>query len=244
MNKVSLFNVFFTSEALSAVIQKIQKTVQENKFNYFVTLNPEIFMSAKKNNRLLQIIKQATCIFADGTGLILASRFLSEEPIKKITGSDMTIKLLEQNKYSYYLIGAEEHIINQSVINIKKKYPGNEIVGYHNGFFNDSEKLKIIEDMKIKKPQIIFIGMGSPRQDYFIEELSKSLSTGLAIGVGGMFEILSGNKARAPRILQKLGLEWIYRGILDPARITRWTFIFPFLMLVLKTKISRSGKDI
>ncbi len=128
--------------------------------------------------------------------------------------------------------------------NIEEKYPNINIVGYHHGYFKGShigekehpEELAIIDEIVKKKPDIIFVGLGFPKQEIWIEENKDKLPSKVVIGNGGTMDILSGNTNRAPEIFQRLGLEWFYRLIKEPSRIKRQLVLPKFMLQVLFCK--------
>ena len=131
-----------------------------------------------------------------------------------------------------------KEIITKAINELNKKINGLNIVYYHNGYFDND--LNIIEELKIKEPRLILIAMGAPRQELFIATAKNMLSKGLMIGIGGSLDVWSGNIKRAPLVYQKLGLEWLYRTIKEPARFKR---IFPTLpRFILKALFYRLKK--
>lgn len=240
---IDLFGVPISDIPMPRLLSWIEELVTQPVFNYFVTFNPEILMAAIQDPDRLAWIRKATASFADGTGLLIASKWMYGYAPHKITGSDLTPRLLALSKYSFYLVGAKPQTMENCVAAIRKQYPGSTIVGYHHGYTAPEDEDRIISDICEKRPQIILVGMGFPKQDMFIEKIGTRAQFGLAIGIGGMIEVLSGEKKRAPRWLQVVGLEWIYRGILDPKRIPRWAFIPPFLWFAFKEAVKyRLGK--
>lgn len=242
MNFIPLLGYKIADLPMEKILKKINNWLPENKFRYLVTLNPEILIKARKHKEIKKILKNADLCVADGTGLIQASRLINKQKPAKITGADLTIELLKQGEYSFYLLGAKEKIINKAVENIQKKYPKAQITGYNHGYLTEELELKVISEIIRNKPQIILVGMGFPRQELFINKLKTVLNSGLAIGVGGMIEVLSGEKHRAPKWTQSLGIEWLYRGLTDPKRIIRWSFMPLFILLVIKILLNQEKK--
>ena len=134
---------------------------------------------------------------------------------------------MQKNNYSLYLLGGKDGIAEAAAKNIKDKYPNIKIAGFHHGYFKGShlgligekEELELIDEINNVKPDIIFVGLGFPRQEIWIDANRDKLNGKVIIGNGGVMDILSGNAKRAPEIYQKLGLEWLYRLIKEPSRI-------------------------
>ena len=225
MKEIKLFDYKFANLTYEEVFSEIEHLLGDKNFHYFVTLNPEILLSAKKDINLDQIIKAADFIFADGVGIVMGAYLVTHQKLKKVTGSDLTKKLFEMNKYSFYLLGSKPEIIHKANEELKKMYPGSKILGFRDGYYSKAEEPGIIREIKALKPDFILVGLGSPKQDQFLAELNKSLTYGIGIGIGGVFDVFSGEKKRSPVFLQKIGLEWLYRGLIEPKRMKRWVFI-------------------
>ena len=123
---------------------------------------------------------------------------------------------------------------DQAAERMKAKYPGLKIVGVHNGYFNEKEERNIISDIKRAHPSLLLVGLGSPKQEKWIYNNLRLTGAKAAIGIGGSFDVMSGNLKRAPKIFCRLGLEWFYRLITQPTRIKRMMKLPKFVLTVLK----------
>ncbi|MFC1770850.1 WecB/TagA/CpsF family glycosyltransferase [Candidatus Margulisiibacteriota bacterium] len=229
---VSLFDCRINNLSYNQVLDLIPEFLKQNTFHYFVTLNPEIVVHSKNNIIIKEYLAGASLCFADAIGILLAARILKKELLKKVTGIDLVQKIIQKN-HSLYCIGAKEKVIELAVNNIKENNPEINILGYRHGYFAPSEEDEIIKDIQKQKPDIMLVGLGVPRQENFIMKLRQKLNYGIAIGVGGTFDILAGVKKRAPRLMRKLYMEWIYRGFKEPGRIIKWSFLWSFIKLVI-----------
>ncbi|MCP4051325.1 MAG: WecB/TagA/CpsF family glycosyltransferase [bacterium] len=236
MNTISLFGYNINQCSYYDILKSLPSLSSNKMFNIIITLNPQIIVKAEKSDSMRSFIKRAAFCVPDGTALIISALLIKRKKINRITGIDLVSKLLSTNN-SFYLAGGREEVIIRAVENISKAYPGVCIKGYHHGFFSDRQEQAVIEDIKIKKPDIILVGMGYPEQELFLEKLSGQLNSGTGIGVGGSFDVLSGSKKRAPRLIQYLGLEWFFRGLIEPARMAGWWFIPVFFWLLLKEAV-------
>ncbi len=127
-----------------------------------------------------------------------------------ISGVDLVIELLQQKGLSFYFVGSSEDVIKKTVDNTKRNYPNATIVGSSHGFFSEFDSPDVIKSIIDAKPDIILVGMGFPKQEYFIQTLAQYCHSGVAIGVGGTFEVLSGMKSLAPSWVKVRGLEWMH----------------------------------
>lgn len=204
-----------------------------------VTINPEMIEYASKNPDFAKIINNAELVIPDGIGVQIGLKILGHN-VRRIPGIEFARKALE--KYSnegksVALIGAKPQVIEKAVINLKQEIPNINIVYYHDGYFKDNNE--IFSELVKLRPSIILSALGSPKQEEFNYQGKQLLSDSLFIGVGGSFDVWSGEVERAPEIYQKLCIEWLYRTIKDPKRFKR---IFPtlpmFVLKVLKEKIT------
>lgn len=206
------------------------------------TPNPEIIIKATEDVEFKDVLASGDLIVPDGMGLIYASKFLNLGLQSRVAGIDLMAKMLNylaSTKGSAYLFGAKNNIIEAASQNIESKYPNIKILGYSSGYFDDDEEQKIIADINEKKPDVLFVGLGAPKQEKWIHKNKKILNAKVIIGVGGSFDVYSGHIKRAPKIVQKSGFEWLYRVILDPKRFKRLIFLPKFIVKVLKEKSSK-----
>jgi N-acetylglucosaminyldiphosphoundecaprenol N-acetyl-beta-D-mannosaminyltransferase len=208
------------------------------------TPNPEVVMLAEKDKKFKDALLRADYCTPDGIGLIYAAK-IRKKPLKgRITGFNLSIELLkiaQENNYSVYLLGAKKGYCEMAKENLVKKYHGLNIVGYHHGYFkglhtgykNHDEEKKVIQDIKMKKPDIIFVGFGAPKQELWIDTYHKELPATLFIGNGGTIDILSGNVKNTPEFIRKMGFEWLYRLCKNPERIKRQMVLPKFLIRML-----------
>lgn len=203
-----------------------------------VSGNPEVLFNGLNDPILKENFKQkASIIIPDGVGTVLASKLLKKPVREKIAGIDIVREVLIKANLegkSIYLLGAKEEVLKKCVDNIKSEFPNLKISGFHNGFFDLNSCDDIIEDIKMCNPWAIFVAMGSPRQEIFIEKVMDTVDTHIFMGVGGVFDIFAGELKRAPKWMISLGLEWLYRVAKEPFRIKRLIAIPKFLLLVLK----------
>src|SRR5699024_9412287 len=150
-------------------------------------------------------------------------------------GFDLMVDLLEHADevgLSCFLLGASEGVNEKTVEYIKKTYQNIRIAGNHHGFFKEDD-VSIAELVRESNPDLIFVALGFPKQEYWITNYISSFTKGTFIGVGGSFDVLAGEVKRAPSIWIKLNLEWLYRIVKQPARIFRIMNVFKFIGLSL-----------
>lgn len=200
--------------------------LDSSKSSHIVTINPEIIESAKKNSYLERILKEAELVVADGIGIKIGL-LIKGQKVDRIAGIDFAKRLVEEASKSGIptaLVGAKQEVLEKATETLLKNNSGLNLVYTHNGYFDNNSE--IINELKEKSPKLLLVAMGAPKQEEFIYEAKSVLPSTLMIGIGGSFDVWAGNVKRAPKIWQRLGLEWLYRTIKQPERFKR---IFPTL---------------
>ena len=202
-----------------------------------VSGNPEILFNGLKNERLNKNFKENySLIVPDGVGTVIASKIVKAPVKEKIAGIEVMKNIIEiatKEGKGIYLLGAKEEVLRNCINNLTKTYPSIKILGSHNGYFDLNNCNDIVKDIKEKAPWAIFVAMGCPRQEQFIEEHISELPCKIYMGVGGSFDVFAGNVKRAPKWMLKFGLEWLYRVVKEPWRIKRLSAIPRFLWRVI-----------
>ena len=207
-----------------------KKSIEEKKNFHIITINPEMIMNAQKNPAFLEIINSSDLNIIDGVGVKIALKFqgINQNQIRGVDFSRKLIDLASKNNYRVAFLGAKEEVIQKAKENFLKQYPNLNIVYLRNGYFQDDNE--IINNIEASNPQILLVGLGSPKQEEMISKLKDKLHGCVMVGVGGSFDVFSGIVKESPEIYRKLGLEWLYRTLKQPERFKR---IFPALPIFL-----------
>ncbi len=237
--KLNLMGTEINNYTFEEGVNKGIELMNSNKVSQVITINPEMFKEMEHNQEFKQIIEEAEMVIPDGIGIKIALK-LKGQDCTRIAGIDFARRLLEEcakNSDSVAIIGSKEEVITKAVENLKNEISGLNIVYFHNGYFNDNNE--IYKDLAEKNAKLILVALGSPKQEFFIYNAKKILQNCLMVGIGGSLDVWSGQVKRAPKIWQKLGLEWLYRTLSQPERLKR---IFPTLPLFL-IKVITYKKD-
>lgn len=243
MNQVRIMNIPFLHINQVDFISLLDMHIEQQDKIFVVTANPEVVMKANDDDEFMSYLHKATYITADGIGIVKASRILNSPLPGRVTGFDtMThlLKVANDKKYKIYLLGAQKETLTKAINTISSTYPGIQIVGSHDGYFNWEDNT-ITEDIKELKPDITFVALGVPRQEKWIAENFSTFHSGIFIGVGGSFDAIAGTVKRAPLIWQKLNLEWLYRLLKQPSRWKRMLALPRFIVQILKQKVKESS---
>lgn len=201
-----------------------------------ITVNPEFVMAAQRDSHFRQAINAATLVVADGVGVVWATRYLGAATPERITGVDTLIALARccaQAGYRLYLLGAAPGVAEETATRLQSLAPGLQIAGTYAGTPAQTEEDEIIERVRAAQADILCVAYGAPAQDLWIYRNLSRLPVALAVGVGGAYDFISGRQRRAPRLMQSLGLEWLYRLYREPWRWRRMLALPRFALRVI-----------
>lgn len=224
MTKTRLFGIPFDDGSMEEAVDAALRLIRAGRCARAVTPNPEIVLAARKNPDLTAAVRSADLILPDGIGLVLASR-LTESPLRhRLPGIDFASALMERlaaQGGSVYLLGGRPGVADRAAGRLTKQYPGLRIAGSRHGYFSEAEETEILSELSDKKPALILVCLGSPRQELWMARTAPRLAGGLMVGLGGALDVYSGQKQRAPETLRRLGLEWLFRLFREPERLPR-----------------------
>ncbi len=195
---------------------------------HLIGVNADKINEANRNKRLKQIINSCGVINADGASVVMASRFLKKPLPERIAGIDLMqnlVALSAEKGYRLYLLGAKQDIVEKTEQVLRVRYPGCRIVGVHNGYFQKKDWPAISKELKERAPDLIFVGITSPLKEYLVEYLQDDGNDGVFMGVGGSFDVLSGQIPRAPMWMRRMNLEWLFRVMQEPRRLFKRYFV-------------------
>lgn len=189
--KTNILNINFDVIQIDDATQKLINAIENNEKCFVVTPNPEIVMIAQKDLELKKIINSADLVIADGIGIVLASKFNKIKIKNRVAGYDLVQKFFSMSKnYKIYFLGSSSQIIELAKKNMQEKFKNINIVGAHNGFFDNNEE--IINQINLLNPDVLLVGMGAPKQEKWIYKYKDKLNAKVFIGIGGSFDVMSG----------------------------------------------------
>ncbi len=220
------------------IIDELRERMTRGEQSTIIAVNPEKVMTAQDNATLKRLINESTFQIADGIGIILASKLKGGNITERVTGVDMMARLLafaRDEHHPIYMYGAKKEVLELAKANIERDYPGIVIAGSTDGYEQDEERL--IRDIQESGAKMLFVALGSPKQELWIERnMSRLRNVQVFQGVGGSFDVFSGTVKRAPKMFRKTGTEWLYRLMTDPSRIKRQMNLPRFLIRILTSK--------
>lgn len=222
---------------LSDYVSWLQQRLENNRGTHVVTLNAEMAILTQTDKDLAKIIRQAELVIPDGAGVILYMRIRGVKH-SRCPGIELAESLLhrvssQSPETSICFYGGSPGVCDRAAAIWQQKLPNLEIITNH-GYLSDEEQAQWRSRLQQEQPQIIFVGLGVPRQEMWISQHRHLCPNSIWIGVGGSFDIWSGSKTRAPSWLRENNLEWSYRLYQEPHRWRRMLALPKFLMLSLR----------
>lgn len=239
MTKTECFGIPFDDGSPDEIIAKALSLIGSDRGVYAVTPNPEIVLAAEKDPALRDAILSADLILPDGVGLIWASKILGSPLRHRFPGIDLASGLLEklaEQGGSVFLLGARPGVAQLAGERLPCRCPGLRIAGTHHGYFPSEEEAALLEEIRQSGAKLLFVCLGSPRQELWMEKNCGALPGVLMIGLGGALDVYSGRLRRAPLLWRRLGLEWLFRLLQEPKRIKRMIRLPDILWAAMKDK--------
>lgn len=203
-----------------------------------VAVNAEKVMKATEETRA---IVNNNIGYADGAGVVVAMHKLGHPEAVRIAGCDLWLDIVKESykEKIFYLIGGKQAVIDDTVRMLRQDFEGIQIVGYRNGYLkSDEERMAVIDDVVAKKPDVVYVAMGSPAQELLMSDMMK-LHPAIYQGLGGSFDVYTGRVKRAPLWWQKHNVEFLYRFLKQPQRYKREYYRLKFLVWMLLGKFKK-----
>ena len=236
MSRVStILGVKINNLTEQEALVEIDKLIEKQKVSFIVKPNAEIVTYAQKDPNFKKILNHADLSLPDGVGLLLGSRLIGQPLLERFADVGLMTDILQlcnKKKQSIFLFGGKLSSVERLADIIKERYNGLDILGYQEGFDFDNDKL--IQNLNRLQPDIIFVGLGFPKQEEWIWKARPELKKGLLVAEGGSFDFLSGEIKRAPVWVRRSGFEWFYRLLRQPWRIKRQLALFKFVYLIVR----------
>lgn len=239
LEKVEILGVNVNSLTMAEAVETVKNFIEKGERRLIATANAEMIMRATYDVELKTILNAADLVVPDGAGTVWAAGYLGHPMPERVAGYDLSqelMRLAPSKKYKLYFFGSAPGVADLAKAKAEKWYPGIDIVGTRNGFFSAEDEQSIIADIKAKKPDILLVALGVPKQEKWLYAHLDELNVPVSIGVGGSFDVMAGVMKRAPLWMQKAKLEWLYRGLKQPSRIGRLMALPKFVFKVMGSK--------
>lgn len=236
LDTVKVQNIPFQNYNFDEFMAAFEERIDTEQKTFVVTANPELVMAANRDPKYLQILQEADYITPDGIGVVIASKLLKTPLKERVAGFDLMNALLkhaQEKGLKVYLLGAKEKTLEKAYHKMKEQLPELNIVGRHHGYFDISDE-QIANEIANLEPDLVFVALGFPKQEYWIHQHLHRFQKGLFMGIGGSFDVWAGEMKRAPQLLINLHMEWLYRLFKQPTRWRRMLVLPQFLLKVMK----------
>ena len=241
--KIEVLGVAFDDVTLEQAADLGGKMLQEDRFHYVVTPNPEFILAAEKDESFRAVLNAADLVIPDGIGVIYSAKILGTPLAERVPGIEFSAKMLEKlNEMGgrLFLLGAKPGVAEKAGENICAQYPNIVLCGTQDGYFKDEEE--VILKVAAAKPDLLFVCLGAPKQEKWMARWGQHTGAKMAIGLGGCLDVYAGNVERAPEAWQKLGMEWAYRLKKEPKRIGRMAKLPLVLVKSAGQRVKGKGK--
>ena len=238
--KVKLFNIEIDAISMWQTLDIVEDAVANDKHIHHTVVNAGKIVLMQEDKELEKSVNEADLINADGQAVVWASKMLGSPLPERVSGIDLMEKLVKRSfekGYRCYFLGAEEDVVSNLITLYKKKYSNNVLAGYRNGYFKKSDEKRIAKVISQSNANILFVAITSPKKEIFLNTYKKELKNiNFIMGVGGSFDVIAGKVNRAPKWMQDIGFEWLYRVIQEPRRMFMRYLVgnTKFIYLVLK----------
>ena len=241
-NRVNFIGIPLDNLSMSETLDRIENSIFNNKQIHHCVINAGKVVKMQSDKKLKESVISSDIINADGMSIVWAARLMGLEIKERVAGIDLMdnlVRLAYKKNYNCFFLGAREQVVKKIVVHYSDKYSNQIITGYRNGYFDIEEEKIIIDEIIKSRPNFLFVAMTSPKKEIFLNKYKEKLkSVNLIMGVGGSFDVISGEVKRAPLFMQKIGLEWFYRFVQEPVRMWRRYLIgnLKFIIIIFKAK--------
>ena len=212
---------------MEETLEHVATAMRENRPLQHVALNVAKFVKLRRDPELRADVFGADLVGADGMGIVIGARLLGIRVPERVAGVDLMERILVRcadEGFRPYLLGARPEILAVAEENLKQRHPKLRLAGSRHGYFSPAEELQVVENIRLAKPDCLFVGMPTPRKERFMAAHSASLGVPFVMGVGGGIDVLAGYVQRAPTAWQRNGFEWLYRILQEPRRMW-WRYL-------------------
>ncbi|HEX41433.1 MAG TPA: glycosyltransferase [Phycisphaerales bacterium] len=231
-------------DSYDRAVQYVAERIEAGKKTFCVAINPEKICLTFDQPALKDLLNSADMHICDGIGIVYAARLLLGRRIRRCTGVQLCLDLLRaaaQNGWAVFMLGASSESNEQACRKAEVMFPGLRIVGRRDGYFDSDDA--VVQQINDSGADLVFVAMGSPRQEQWIAANTRRVDALYLMGVGGTFDVLSGKAKWAPTCFRRTGTEFLYRFAVDPKRWRRELLRLRFAFTVLKTRLAGSGRS-
>ena len=207
---------------MERTLHRCLTAIESREFTQHMAINAAKLVALQRDRELRAIVDSCTLVTADGQAVVWASRLLGDPLPERVAGVDLMHRLLalaEERGYRVYFFGARQTVLEGAMTRLRQEHPRLAIAGYRNGYFAPEDQAEIAREIREARPDMLFVAISSPTKEYFLGTHGREIDVPFVMGVGGAIDIVAGITRRAPRLWQRVGLEWLYRLLQEPRRM-------------------------
>ncbi len=228
---------------MDRALEFVDQTVQAGQpGNYILAMNPEKTFALKKDAEFDAFLENASLLLPDGIGIVLAARLLHGARMGRVAGADLMQEMCRHaaaKGHRIFIYGAQEDVSRLAAARLLQRYPGLQIVGRAHGYIPVGDMEDLVDRINESRADILFVALGSPRQEHWMREYGPGLKAPLCLGIGGTLDTIAGRVRRAPLVFRRLGMEWFFRLLCQPSRIGRQRRLPVFAWAVFRERLRR-----
>jgi N-acetylglucosaminyldiphosphoundecaprenol N-acetyl-beta-D-mannosaminyltransferase len=234
---------------MEQAVARCEAAISSGHYLQHMSINAAKLVALRDDPQMRRMVRDCGLITADGQSVVWAARLLGARLPERVAGIDLMTRLLEAAEaggHSIFVLGARREVLDTALRRLRERHPRLRVAGSRDGYYAESEAAEVGEEIRASGADILFVAMSSPRKEYFLGERGAALGVPFVMGVGGSIDVVAGVTTRAPRVLQKLGLEWAYRLAQEPRRLARryFTTNARFAWMVLRAFLTRRGSAV
>jgi len=222
--QVVLFGVPIDNLTLRETVDRIEEMIRSGPTHQHVVVNVDKIVKLQRDSELRQAILDCDLISADGQPIVWASRVLGKPLKERVAGIDLFAAVIERCAkcgFRPYLLGARQEVVEKVAEILKSRHAKLQLAGWRNGYWSADEEAGVVAEIKRAGSDALFVAMSSPKKELFVRKWKAELQVPFVMGVGGTFDVVAGLVGRAPQLMQRCGLEWLYRLVQEPRRMWR-----------------------
>ena len=242
--KINVLGIEFDALNAQQALEHGAMLLDRPGFHYVVTPNPEFILAAEQDAEFRNVLNAADLVLPDGIGVIYSAKLLGTPLKGRVPGiefADGMLAELNRRGGRLFLLGAKPGVAEQAGANICAQFPNLVLCGTHDGYFK--EDAPVVEEIRQARPDLLFVCLGAPRQEKWMSQFGPETGAKLAAGLGGSLDVFAGVVERAPKVWQKLNMEWTYRLIKEPKRFGRMAKLPLVLVKAIKARLRGGMKE-
>jgi N-acetylglucosaminyldiphosphoundecaprenol N-acetyl-beta-D-mannosaminyltransferase len=245
-NRLEVLECPLDPVTMDEAVERCEQAIASRRYLQHMSVNAAKMIALHDDPEMRRMVSECGLITADGQSVVWAARLLGARLPERVAGIDLMTRMLEAadaRGYGVYVLGARRNVLDVALARLRERYPRLRIAGARDGYYADEEAPAIREEIRASGADILFVAMSSPRKEYFLGENGAALGVHFAMGVGGSIDVIAGLTRRAPRFLQRAGLEWAFRLAQEPRRLAhRYVVVNArFAWFVLRALLTRRG---